>query len=54
MANSKTALGAFYLEMLGRTDWRVFSTVKTKDPAKLPLVLTRDLDAALRNADRLR
>jgi len=28
--------------MLGRTDWKVFSTVKTKDPMKLPLVLSRE------------
>ena len=39
---ARAALGAFYLEMLGRTDWKVFYTVKTKDPMKLPLVLSRE------------
>ena len=36
------ALTAFYMEMLGRTDWTVLASVKTKDPVKLPVVLSRE------------
>ena len=39
---ARAALTAFFVEMLGRTDWAVFATVKTKDPVKLPLVLSRE------------
>ena len=39
---ARAALTSFYVEMLGRTDWTVFSTVKTKDLVKLPLVLSRE------------
>jgi len=39
---ARAALSAFYLEMLGRTDWTVFASVKTKDPVKLPVVLSRE------------
>lgn len=39
---ARAALTAFYVEMLGRRDWTVFSTVKTKDLVKLPLVLSRE------------
>lgn len=39
---ARAALTAFYVEMLDLRDWKVFSTVKTKDLTKLPLVLTRE------------
>ena len=39
---ARAALTAFFVEMLGRTDWVVFASVKTKDPVKLPLVLSRE------------
>lgn len=39
---ARAALTAFYVEMLGRSEWRVFSSVKTKDKEKLPVVLTRE------------
>ena len=39
---ARAALTAFYMEMLERTDWAVFASVKTKDPVKLPVVLSRD------------
>lgn len=39
---ARAALTAFYAEMLGRTDWTVFASVKTKDPVKLPVVLSRE------------
>ena len=39
---ARAALTAFDMEMLERTDWAVFASVKTKDLVKLPLVLSRD------------
>ena len=39
---ARAALTAFFAEMLGRTEWTVFASVKTKDPVTLPLVLTRE------------
>lgn len=39
---ARAALTAYYREMLGRSDWTVLASVKTKDPVKLPLVLTRE------------
>jgi len=39
---ARVALTAFYMEMLGRTDWTVLASVKTKDPVKLPVVLSRE------------
>lgn len=41
MRQARASLSAFYLEMLGR-DWQVFSTVKTRDVFKLPVVLSRE------------
>jgi len=41
MRQARAALTAFYTEMQGRTDWTVFASVKTKDPVKLPVVLSR-------------
>jgi integrase/recombinase XerD len=38
---ARASLGAFYREMLDR-EWKVFGTIKTKDPEKLPEVLTRE------------
>lgn len=32
----------FFVEMLGHTDWTVFSQIKTKDHDELPAVLTRE------------
>jgi integrase len=39
---ARAALTEFFVEMLGRHEWRVFRSVKTKDPQKLPVVLTRE------------
>jgi integrase/recombinase XerD len=39
---ARAALTAYYVEMLGRREWRVFSGVKTKDKHKLPVVLSRE------------
>ena len=39
---ARAALTAFYVEMLGRSEWRVFASIKTKDREKLPVVLTRE------------
>jgi integrase len=39
---ARAALTEFFVEMLGRRDWRVFRSVKTKDKYKLPVVLTRE------------
>lgn len=32
----------FFIEMLGRDEWKVFSQIRTKDHATLPAVITRD------------
>jgi len=45
---------AFYIEMLGRGDWKVFSQVRTKDHDTLPVVLTREQVRALLVHVRLR
>ena len=39
---ARAALTGFYMEMLGRADWRVLESVKTKDLVKLPVVLSRE------------
>jgi hypothetical protein len=39
---ARVALTAFCMEMPGRTDWTVLASVKTKDPRKLPVVLSRE------------
>lgn len=39
MRQARASLSAFYLEML-ECDWQVFSTVKTRDVFKLPVVLS--------------
>ena len=44
----------FYVEMLGRTDWKVFAQVRAKDHDELPLVLTREQIHALLAHIRLR
>lgn len=41
LRQARASLGCFYLELLGRTDWKVFSLVKTKDRERLPVVLSR-------------
>ena len=42
LRQARAALTAFYVEMLGHADWKIFSTIKTKDPHKLPTVLSRE------------
>jgi integrase/recombinase XerD len=39
---ARAALTAFYREMLGRTEWKVLASVKTKEVFKLPVVLSRE------------
>ena len=41
MRQARASLTAFYAEML-RREWNVFSTVKTRDVFKLPVVLSRE------------
>lgn len=36
MRQARAALSCFFLEMLARTDWRVFAHVKTRDTQQLP------------------
>lgn len=45
---------AFFVEMLGREDWKVFSQVRTRDHDELPAVLTREQVTHLLGAIRLR
>jgi integrase/recombinase XerD len=42
LRQARAALTAFYVEMLGCTDWKIFATIKTKDAQKLPVVLSRE------------
>ena len=42
MRQARASLGCFFGEMLGRTDWVVFSHIKTKDRVQLPMVLSCD------------
>lgn len=44
----------FFVEMLGRAQWKVFSQVRTRDHDDLPAVLTREQVARLLNGIRLR
>jgi len=44
----------FFIEMLGRDEWKVFSQIRTKDHAALPAVLTRDEVKMLLKHIRLR
>ncbi len=44
----------FFVEMLGREDWTVFSQIRTKDHDELPVVLTRDQVISLLHHVRLR
>lgn len=44
----------FYCDMLARSDWKVFSQIRTKDHDELPLVLTREQVAKLIGGIRLR
>ena len=44
----------FFVEQLGRVDWRVFANVRAKDHQELPLVLTREQVRALLLHIRLR
>ena len=39
---SVAAAKIFFVEMLGREDWKVFSQIRTKDHDTLPVVLTRE------------
>lgn len=42
LRQARAALKAFYVEMLGRGEWRVFEGVKAKDRERLPVVLSRE------------
>ena len=42
LRQARAALSCFFIEMLGRKDWRVFGHIKTKDSQKLPVVLSRE------------
>ena len=44
----------FFVEMLGRKDWTVFSQIRTRDHEKLPAVLTREEVVRLLRHVRLR
>lgn len=44
----------FFVEMLGCSEWRVFSQIKTKDHDELPAVLTREQVTRLLGSIRLR
>ena len=44
----------FFVEMLGREEWKIFSQIRTKDQAYLPPVLTRDEIKKLLEHIRLR
>ena len=44
----------FFIEMIGRDDWTVFSQIRTKDLEELPAVLTRSQVIALLDHIRLR
>jgi integrase/recombinase XerD len=39
---SAASAKVFFVEMLGRDDWKVFSQIKTKDHDELPPILTRE------------
>jgi site-specific recombinase XerD len=58
--NSKTIRQAaaggrlFFMEMMGREDWRIFSQIRTKDDEELPAVLTRQQVIHLLKSIRLR
>ena len=41
LRQARASLGCFYLELLGRTEWKVFSLVKTKERERLPVVVSR-------------
>ena len=42
LRQARAALVAFYRDMPGRAQWRVFDEVKTKDREQLPVVLSRE------------
>jgi integrase/recombinase XerD len=42
LRQARAALVAFYRELHGRTEWRVFDGIKTKDRERLPAVLSRE------------
>lgn len=44
----------YFLEMLGREEWKVFSQIRTADREELPAVLTRDQVVVLIGSIRLR
>ena len=46
LRQARASLGCFYLELPGRTDWKVFSQVKTRDRGRLPA--SPSVSAALR------
>lgn len=58
--NSKTIRQAaaagrlFFMEMMAREDWRIFSQIRTKDDENLPAVLTRQQVIRLLKSIRLR
>ena len=41
MRQARVALAAFYVEGLGRAEWRVFAAVETRDRERLPVVLSQ-------------
>jgi len=51
---SAAAAKLFFVEMLGRTEWKVFSQIKTKDEDDLPEVLSREQIHTLLTHVRLR
>jgi|GEM_PF-171403 len=44
----------FFMEMMGREDWKIFSQIRTKDDEDLPAVLTRQQVIRLLESIRLR
>ena len=48
------AVRAFFIDLLARDEWRVFSQVRAQDPAELPVVLTREQVIRLLQHIRLR
>ena len=41
LRQARASLSCFYQELLGWTEWKVFSLIKTKDWERLPVVLSR-------------
>ncbi len=54
MRQSLAAARLFYVEMLNRSDWKVFGQIQAKDHDRLPAVLTREQVVRLIHGIRLR